>query len=201
MKIAPLRRPAASAGLLVLGMALGGCATTCVPGGVPPPPRQSEAPMPPRGGRPDPAFHEALQACAQAQGITLPAPGQGAPADAGVRPDRDKLDACLKARGFEHPPGPPPGPGGPDGPGMPPPPPRDPAFAAAFKACATEQGVQLPAPGDKPVAPGEKPAPPAARPALDRDRLDACLSGKGFKRPAPGERDGGRPPAPVPAAS
>lgn len=151
--------------------------------------------MPPPGGRPDPAFHEALQACAQAQGITLRAPGEGGLPEGGPRPDPEKLDACLKAKGFEHPMGPPPGmrhgPGGPDGPGMPPP--RDPAFAVAFKACAAEQGVQLPEPGEKPAASNKKPA----FDALDRGKLEACMSGKGFKRPEPGEHGDKRPAPPA----
>lgn len=74
------------------------------------------------------------------------------------------------------------------GPGMPPP--RDPAFAVAFKACAAEQGVTLPEPGEKPAASGK----PSFE-ALDRDKLDTCLSGKGFKHPGPG-RDDRRPVSP-----
>ncbi|MFT4248165.1 MAG: hypothetical protein QM581_09020 [Pseudomonas sp.] len=89
-----------------------------------------------------------------------------------------------------------------------PPPLRDPAFATAFKACAAEQGVQLPEPGEKPQAPergakphateqGGKPTASARPPfdALDRGKLDSCLSGKGFKRRTSGEHP------PTPAAS
>ena len=158
MKIARRRRSATLAGLLAMGLALGGCATSrsVGPGGEgnPPPPKQ-----------PDPAFQEALHACAQAQGSAEPGP----------QPDRDKLDACLKAKGFEHPAGP--GPDGAQGNGAPPP--HDPVFAAAFQACAAEQGVHLPEPGKKPAA-SAHPAPDA----LNRDKLDACLKTKGFEHPA-----------------
>ncbi len=180
MKMARLGRPVMTTGVLVfLGMALGGCASTCGrgPDAGGPPPRSAERPMPPPD-RLDPAFREALQACAQEQGMALPAPGEGPPPRDGARPDRARMDACLEAKGFEHPPGPPPDVGmrrGPGGPGLPPP---DPAAAAAFRACTAEQGVRLPEPGAAPAA-DDKPA--ASQ--LDHDKLHACMEAKGFRRP------------------
>jgi hypothetical protein len=59
-----------------------------------------------------PSFRQALVACAAEQGLPPPpapdAKPQARPADA-RRPDRDRLDACLEAKGVTLPP-PPPGP-------------------------------------------------------------------------------------------
>lgn len=210
MKISTWYGPAAKAGVVALGLLLSGCATMCPgrdAGGPPPPGHGPMPPPPPPEGRPDPAFDQALQACAAEQGITLP-PRDGKPpkgagegkADA-PRPDREKLDACLFGKGFERPAGPPPGgmggPGGPGGPGMPPHRhhPRDPAFEAAFKACAAEQGVQFPEPAADGKPGDGKPGDRPKLDALDRDKLGACLEQKGIKRPGPGPDD--KAPAPA----
>lgn len=228
MRISHFRRPAALGGVLLLGLALTGCASMCGvrAGGQPlppppPPPQGGPQPHGPWGGPPPEGpgagFHEALQACAQAQGVTLPArsePGKpdaaGEPAGKGEPPhapltdaEREKLDACLAGKGFERPMGPPPGgpegwgggprgpggfgpgPGGPQGPGPMGPHhgPRDPAFAEVFKACAAEQGVQLPAPDEGKRAGADK-----APPKLDHAKLEACLEQKGIAHPK--RRDG-----------
>jgi hypothetical protein len=225
MRISHFRRPAALGGVLLLGLALTGCASMCGvrAGGQPlppPPPQAGPQPRGPWGGPPPgpgPGFREALQACAQAQGVTLPAPPEpGAPSGKGEPPhapladaDREKLDACLAGKGFERPMGPPPGgpeggaggPGGfgpgPGGPGPMGPHhgPRDPAFAEAFKACAADQGVQLPAPGE-----GAREGADKAPPKLDRSKLDACLEQKGIAHPKRREGDGeGKRPEPAAA--
>ena len=70
------------------------------------------APVAARDGRPADAppddmpagFHDALQACAAAQGATLPAPGEQPPTpDHAKRPDRKKMDECMSEKGFEPP--------------------------------------------------------------------------------------------------
>ncbi len=179
-------RQAGMAGVALL--ALSGCVMQCGPGvrGMPPPPPPPGAhghEPPPR----DPAREAAFRDCAQVQGLTLPAPGERPRAEGAPRPDRARMDACLQAKGIAPPP--------PGGFG---PPPRhpDPAFDTAFRACAAEQGVQLPErrPEQAPPAPGTRPPARPERPQLDHARLDTCLSGKGFERPA-----GPPPPAGVPA--
>ncbi|MCD7097736.1 hypothetical protein [Stenotrophomonas sp. MMGLT7] len=215
-----LRQVVAKAGRrgIALGCALvlAGCATNACRGEwAGPGPRAQEPPPGPPGPPPhamphDPAFAEALQACAQELGLPPP-PGHGegerpqAAADAGqqdhgTRQDRtgpeqrQKMDACLAGKGFEKPAGPPPGHPRRPPHGMP----HDPAFAEALQACAQELGLPPPPGHDG----GERPQAAAdasgqgARPRQDgpdpeqRQKMDACLAGKGFEKPA------GPPPAP-----
>ncbi|WP_221230688.1 hypothetical protein [Xanthomonas arboricola] len=102
-------------------------------------------------------------------------PHHDAPAE-GV--NRSAFDRCLADKGVTRLPPMPgepwrdgPGPAGWHEPGEPSgPPPYDPDFDAALQACATAQGIALPAPDRRP--PG--PPPPA---------LAQCLEAEGFKPP------------------
>ncbi|RPE75901.1 hypothetical protein [Vulcaniibacterium tengchongense] len=62
----------------------------------------SDAPPAPKG----PEFRAALEACFAEQGLPPPEPGQPRRLEAGEgkRPDRQKLDACLRGKGFAPPP-------------------------------------------------------------------------------------------------
>ncbi|PPU52595.1 hypothetical protein LZZ50_06130 [Xanthomonas arboricola] len=92
--------------------------------------------------------------------------------------DRSAFERCLASKGVRWPtpmPGGPwrdgPAPNGPHGPGEPHgPPPHDPDFDAALQACATAQGIALPAPDAPPLGP-----PPPA--------LSQCLEAEGFAPP------------------
>ncbi|WP_411757891.1 hypothetical protein [Xanthomonas arboricola] len=172
---------AISALLAVLG--LGGCASFCgAPSGGPPPP-----PAPPQAQRgppppPPPSASDlaAMQACAQEQGVALPPPAAATPhPDAPTQGmDHSAFERCLASKGVSWPtpmPGGPwrdgPAPDGPHGPGEPHgPPPHDPDFDAALQACATAQGIALPAPDAPPLGP-----PPPA--------LSQCLEAEGFAPP------------------
>ncbi len=172
---------AISALLAVLG--LGGCASFCgAPSGGPPPP-----PAPPQAQRgppppPPPSASDlaAMQACAREQGIASPPPAAATPhPDAPAQGmDRSAFERCLASKGVSWPtpmPGGPwrdgPAPDGPHGPGEPHgPPPHDPDFDAALQACATAQGIALPAPDAPPLGP-----PPPA--------LSQCLEAEGFAPP------------------
>lgn len=170
-----LRTHAGMAAAMTMVMSLAGCASTCTPDGrgAPPPEARQPGPPPPM----DPQHAAAFQACAQAQGLTLPGNGGPGPAP-GSAPllDHEKLEACLQAAGIAPPPPPP-------GPPLQRP---DPAFDTAFQACAGEQGVSLPERG-----PGQRPQrPPGASPGatdgkrIDRAKMDLCLRGKGIEPPA-----------------
>lgn len=116
------------AGLLLLVAALAGCSNLC-PREAPPPPPHRPHDGPPR----DPAFGEAMHACMEELGVARPAPPKD-PSERPALPDREALDACLKRKGVQPPPGPW----------------RDPDFAAALEACRTT--LDLPA-GHGPPSP------------------------------------------------
>ncbi|KQQ78746.1 hypothetical protein ASF73_04310 [Xanthomonas sp. Leaf131] len=126
-----------------------------------------------------------MQACAQGAFLPPPPPPSGAapPDDASARRlDRAAFERCLASKGAPppHPRGVhDPGeadawgePGQPDEPQEPPP--DDPEFDAALQACATAQGIDLPAPGAPPMGP---PSP------MDRAALAQCLDAEGFIPP------------------
>ncbi|RYE85821.1 MAG: hypothetical protein EOO78_37910 [Oxalobacteraceae bacterium] len=97
-------------------------------------------------------------------------PHHDAPAQ---RVDRRAFDRCLANKGVTWPTPMPdgPAPDGLHGPGEPHgPPPHDPDFDAALQACATAQGIALPAPDAPPLGP-----PPPA--------LSQCLEAEGFGPP------------------
>lgn len=68
---------------------------------------QWDDPPPRKAPHEDPAFHAALQACAAEQG--LPAPGADKPREEAKsdtppkRPDRERMDTCLRGKGFTPP--------------------------------------------------------------------------------------------------
>ncbi|HZX76374.1 hypothetical protein [Lysobacter sp.] len=65
----------------------------------------ADDPPPPPGDHA--GFDAALRDCAAEQGLPPPARGSGEkrrPPTDGKRPDRAKMDQCLKAKGFEPPP-------------------------------------------------------------------------------------------------
>ncbi|MEQ7894805.1 hypothetical protein ABQV12_12430 [Xanthomonas arboricola] len=91
--------------------------------------------------------HSAFERCLASKGVSWPTPMPGGPWRDGPSPD------------------------GPHGPGEPHgPPPHDPDFDAALQACATAQGIALPAPDAPPLVP-----PPPA--------LSQCLEAEGFAPP------------------
>lgn len=96
------------------------------------------------------AFHAAMESCFTETGVTKPAEG--------TRPskeDRQKIKACLAAKGMSRPEGMRRGFG------------KSPEARAAFIACANENGIKKPEPGTKPSD-------------EDRAKLRSCMEEKGF---------------------